>query len=124
MNPETELAETAKDLERITTALQGLKGEDQFRIAQTVVSFGALLLRKNQDYGSSVWQVPVLAPESSVATAIRVRMSDKISRINNLLKSKTTPEINESLEDTIKDLGAYCLLLLAAPTNDPPTSDT
>lgn len=121
---ELEVSKMEKDIQLIDQALRGARGTDQYRIAQTVVSFGALLLKKNQDYGSSVWQVPVLAPESSVATAIRVRMSDKISRINNLLKSKTTPEINESLEDTIKDLGAYCLLLLAAPTNDPPTSDT
>lgn len=124
MNQETELKEVAKEWQVLNDALLKLRGKDQYRIAQTVVSFGALLLRKNQDYGSSVWQVPILAPESSVATAIRVRMSDKISRINNLLKSKTTPEINESLEDTIKDLGAYCLLLLTAPTNDPTTSDT
>jgi len=102
-------------LNRIEQALNGEHGEDQQRIAEAVVEFGEKLLKKNSDYGSSVWKVPTLAPNCSVSEAIFVRMSDKIERINSLRKNGTA-EIDESLEDTIGDLGAYCVLWLARPT--------
>lgn len=102
------------NVERLQAAACGANGESQRRIAQTVLEWGVLLLNKNTDYGSSVWDVPILAPECSPASAIRVRMSDKISRINQLLTSGNNL-VPESLEDSIGDLGAYCLLLLAAP---------
>lgn len=98
----------------LTAAACGDNGEDQQRIAQTVLEWGNLLLQKNTDYSSSVWQTPILAPECSTSSAIRVRMSDKISRIHQLLSSGKSL-VDESLEDSIRDLGAYCLLLLAAP---------
>jgi len=101
----------------IKKALSGERGEDQKCIAEAVVIWGELLLKKNQDYGSSVWETPILAPECDPGTAIRVRMSDKISRLNQLLKNENTPEVAESIWDTISDLGAYCLLELARPKN-------
>lgn len=95
-------------------ALTGNRGKDQQRIAETIVDWGSLLLRKNADYGSGIWKPPILAPECEIGTAIRVRMSDKIARLNQLL-SGNNPQVNESIDDTLRDLGAYCLLLLAAP---------
>lgn len=99
----------------IPSALAGDRGEDQKRIAEVGLAWVEQLLKKNQDYGSTVWNTPVLAPECDAGVAIRVRMSDKISRIHNLMSKEGTPEINESIEDSIADLGAYCLLLLASP---------
>ena len=66
-------------------ALTGNRGADQMAIAQEVVRWGALLLRKNADYGSSVWKSPILAPDCDPGVAIRVRMSDKINRLASLL---------------------------------------
>ena len=86
------------------------------------------LLSKNQDYGDSVFNSPVMAPGLDAGLAIRVRMSDKISRINNLRKSKVflydiggeakardhlkdhQEAVNESLADTWLDLAGYALL--------------
>jgi len=98
----------------IKKALLGERGEDQQRIAQEGVKWLEQLLRKNNDYGTSVWKVPVFAPNTDVSSAIFVRMSDKVERINSLLQ-KQEAEISESLEDTISDLGSYCLLWLTRP---------
>ena len=98
-------------------ALRGIRGPDQQRIANEGLAWVSLLLRKNADYGTSAWKKPVLAPECDVDTAMRVRMSDKIERIQSLL-AKDGPEVaEESIRDTMRDLGAYCLLWLACPND-------
>ncbi len=56
----------------------------------------------------------MLAPECDPGIAIRVRMSDKINRLTQLLKASGT-EVDESFDDTLRDLGAYCILELARP---------
>jgi len=105
------------NLSRIIEALDGDRGADQQRIAKVGVEWIDLILRKNADYGCAVWEVPVLAPTTDAKTAILVRMSDKVSRIRNLLGAEQHVQ-DESLEDTLRDLGAYCLLYLAAPKPD------
>jgi hypothetical protein len=105
----------SRDLDLLVEASEARHGEDQTRIAETIIQWGALLLRKNKDYGNSVWNTPVLAPDCSVSAAIRVRMSDKISRLAHLIANNNDPAINESIDDTLRDLGAYCLLELARP---------
>jgi hypothetical protein len=111
--------QTSSDLNLLIEASESKHGHDQARIAETIIQWGALLLRKNKDYGNSVWNTPVLAPDCSVSAAIRVRMSDKISRLAHLLANNSNPEVNESIDDTLRDLGAYCLLELARPKENP-----
>lgn len=97
-------------------ALDGARGADQQRIARVGLEWITLLLAKNQDYGSSVWKTPLLAPECETEAAIRVRMSDKIHRLHHLHRIVSEDaEVDESIADTIRDLGAYCLLWLARP---------
>jgi hypothetical protein len=100
-------------------AFLGRRGPDQERIAKEGIAWVSLLLRKNADYGSSAWKRPVLAPECDTDTAMRVRMSDKIERLQTLLKGKT-PEIAESTNDNVRDLGSYCLLWLVRPQEGNP----
>jgi hypothetical protein len=103
----------------IEEALRGLRGPDQERIVQEGVEWIALLLRKNSDYGSSVWKTPVLCPKTHPKLAILVRMSDKVQRIQSLQEKMADggeiEVLGESFDDTIRDLGAYCLLYLSAP---------
>lgn len=106
------------DKELLDDALSGNRGDDQRLIAEEVVRWGALLIRKNTDYGSSVWQVPRLAPECDPGTAIRVRMSDKLSRLEQLLSNPAMVD-SESIDDTMRDLGSCCLLELARPNRRP-----
>jgi len=110
-----------KSLEELYDALTGKRGEDQRRIAETGLSWLGTLLHKNADYGSSAWKPPVLKPEMNSGDAILVRMSDKIERLSKLAApssngKSTKPEVaDERYEDTISDLGSYCLLWLARP---------
>ena len=71
-----------------------------------------LLLRKNQDYGNSAMTSPILAPNMTAREAIQCRMSDKIRRLERLLAGNQAT-VNESVEDSIRDLCGYCILWLA-----------
>jgi hypothetical protein len=72
-----------------------------------------LLLRKNRDYGNSAMTPPILSPTMTPREAIQCRMSDKVRRLERLLGGNQAT-VNESIEDTIRDLGGYCILWLAA----------
>ncbi len=71
-----------------------------------------LLLAKNQDYGTSAWESPVLCQQMTARDALLVRMSDKIKRLQHLLQGNA-PRVSESIDDTLRDLAGYCLLELA-----------
>jgi len=108
-----------QDLRTIEHALEGAN-PDQERIARVGLDWLATLLAKNSDYGSSVWKPPCLKPSMDAGDAILVRMSDKVSRIATLATKDAV--VDESLEDTVKDLGAYAILWLARPKPDAQTS--
>lgn len=95
----------------LVNAFEGKNGTDQRLIAESVIEWGLLLLAKNRNYGSSVFKQPILAPDADIDASIRIRMSDKIERLQHLL-SGNKDEVGESIKDTISDLGAYCLLWL------------
>jgi hypothetical protein len=105
----------SSELMFIKDALMGELGVDQHRIAEKGVALTTLLMRKNRDYGCSVWHRPSLAPECDAGAAIRVRMSDKIARLTELLNRYEGPDVNESIDDTMLDLAGYILLELARP---------
>ncbi len=104
------------NLDHIRQALNGDRGPDQQRIATIGLDIVSLLLRKNSDYGGSAWAVPVLAPSQRPREAIQCRMSDKIARLNTLLGGETA-QVQESIEDTMKDLTGYGILWLGAPVD-------
>lgn len=89
-------------------ALSGDRGDQQHLIAQIGLDWLALILRKNHDYGGTVFESPILDPTLPAVSAIDVRMSDKIGRIKTLATKGS--EVAESLDETYDDLGAYCLL--------------
>lgn len=69
-----------------------------------------LLIKKNSDYGSSVFSNPLFT-KASVEDAILIRMGDKVKRLNQL-KDKTG-KVEETFNDTVRDLAGYCILYLA-----------
>lgn len=103
----------SKELCAAADALSGLNGPDQRRIAEVGLEWLDMLLRKNADYGSSVWQAPPM-PGLTTGDVILVRIFDKISRLRSLLQ-QPAQVAGESLADTMRDLGGYCLLWLARP---------
>ena len=67
----------------------------------------SLLVRKQKDYGPyNISRAP-----GGPLNGLRVRIFDKVSRINNLLDTGATPE-NESLRDSFIDLANYGLIAL------------
>ena len=104
-----------QELDLLRQALNGDRGEDQQRIAREGMALVGLLLRKNSDYGSSAWRPPILAPDMTPREAIQCRMSDKIQRFIQL--QNKAAEVEESLEDTVRDWTGYGVLWLGAPTD-------
>lgn len=72
----------------------------------------ALVYSKNKDYGSSALESPILLPWLDVRCGLLVRLSDKITRMRTLFKQETS-EVNESFEDTLRDIVGYIFLLYA-----------
>lgn len=68
---------------------------------------GTLLLRKNSDYGNK----NIAHSPGGPLNGLRVRMWDKIARINNLLDSGVKPS-NESLRDSFIDLMNYSAIAI------------
>lgn len=70
-------------------------------------SAGELLLKKHHDYGPH----NIGASPGGALNGLRVRMWDKLARINNLIDKGVTPE-NESLRDSFLDLLNYSAIAL------------
>lgn len=60
-----------------------------------------MLIKKNHDYGDNN-----LIRRGMLG--IIVRLEDKLSRLDNLTKTKTT-KVDESIEDTLKDIAGYAI---------------
>ena len=81
--------------------------ESRFVSAVTLVytELEDLLLSKHRDYGpSNIANAP-----GGALNGLRVRMHDKLARINNLVDSGASPE-HESLEDSFKDMANYAII--------------
>ena len=66
-----------------------------------------LLVKKQADYGpKNISNAP-----GGPLNGLRVRMSDKLARINHLIDSGVTPE-NESLRDSFIDLANYSIIAM------------
>jgi len=71
-----------------------------------------LLVSKHKDYGpKNISQAP-----GGAINGLRVRMHDKLARINNLVDSGAPPE-HESLEDSFKDMANYAIIGLLVLRN-------
>lgn len=66
-----------------------------------------LLIRKQKDYGPKNIS---LAPGGPL-NGLRVRMFDKLARINNLVETGATPQ-NESLRDSFMDIANYAIIAM------------
>jgi hypothetical protein len=78
--------------------------DDMWRVFDTA---GTLLLRKHRDYGP----LNVARSPGGPLNGLRVRMWDKVARINNLLDSGVKPS-NESLRDSFVDLLNYSAIAI------------
>jgi len=74
---------------------------------ETMKELGDLLLSKHRDYGPK----NISDSPGGPINGLRVRMHDKMARINNLTSSGDKP-FHEPLEDSFKDLANYGIIAL------------
>jgi hypothetical protein len=72
-----------------------------------------LLVSKHKDYGPK----NISGSPGGPLNGLRVRMHDKLARINNLIDSGATPE-NESLRDSFIDMANYALIAMLVIDDD------
>jgi hypothetical protein len=82
-------------------------------------SAGNLLLSKHHDYGPK----NIAGSPGGPINGLRVRMWDKIARINNLVDNNKNPN-NESLRDSFLDLLNYSAIALMVLDNNWPEAPT
>ena len=81
---------------------------DQFR--QIAEEITALYEKKDRAYGSSFNQT---YEKLGIISAV-TRISDKYNRLCNLAVNKDIDNLGESIEDTLKDMAAYCIMTIIA----------
>jgi len=95
-----------------TAANQGITLEFIDTVRNLLDEAGDLLLRKQMDYGpTNISRAP-----GGPINGLRVRMHDKIARINNLLDKDVDPQ-NESLRDSFIDLLNYSAIAIMVLEN-------
>ena len=97
----------------------------RYRVTQEFHRNLRLFLAKNADYGSSFEEVVELYRDNGVEPIYSVipRLADKYGRIVNLTVRKGTPQVDESVIDTLRDLGTYCFMAVVALTEEPGVDD-
>jgi hypothetical protein len=78
------------------------------RVQEILSDLQSTLYSKNADYGDSHAKLT----EELGETVILVRLMDKLNRLKQLLLSEYQARVNESIEDTLKDLAGYAILEL------------
>jgi Nucleotide modification associated domain 1 len=92
--------------ERYEAAERHWEPEDfEGALAETFAEAHLLLLKKHRDYGPNNI---ALSPGGPI-NGLRVRLHDKLARINNLVDSDADPE-NESLRDSFLDMANYAII--------------
>lgn len=70
------------------------------------------LKAKNSNYGNSAFGNPIFTPDVSPREALLVRLSDKVARLQTLLRGEPD-KVGESVKDTLLDMAGYCVLIMA-----------
>ena len=81
-------------------------------VSETFDELKELLIKKHIDYGPK----NISDSPGGPLNGLRVRMHDKLARINNLVDKGSTPQY-ESLEDSFKDMANYSIIALLVLRN-------
>ena len=77
-------------------------------ILTIATEIGELVEKKDKDYNSAFSKT--LKEYGNVAYFLRI--DDKLNRLKNLMLNNNKAKVNESVEDTLKDIIGYTLLML------------
>lgn len=84
---------------------------EQFK--QIAEDITALYEKKDRCYNNSFGET---YEKLGIISAV-TRISDKYNRLCNLAVNKDIDNLGESLEDTLKDMAAYCIITIIAMKN-------
>ncbi|NBR61474.1 MAG: DUF1599 domain-containing protein [Actinobacteria bacterium] len=98
-----------KETEVTPAVIEKLMEQSPFEkaVSSKYIEAERLLLRKHMDYGPK----NISGSPGGALNGLRVRIHDKLARINNLYDSGATPE-NESLRDSFLDMANYAIIAL------------
>ena len=99
------------DLDVLIHALNGGRGDEQYMIARVGLEMLAMLLRKNERYGSSATKPIRVFSKLPPLEGIHLRMDDKLSRVR--------AGAADDDEDPVFDLAGYCILEIVARRGTP-----
>lgn len=74
-------------------------------VDKIIAELKTILLNKHKDYGP----LNIAHAPGGAMNGLRVRMYDKLARLNNLVSTGDTPKY-ETLEDTLIDLANYAII--------------
>jgi hypothetical protein len=80
-----------------------MKNKDDLFIIHNELA--TVMLKKHEDYGP----MNISGAPGGAMNGLRVRMYDKLARLNNLVDTGDTPNY-ESIEDTLLDLANYAII--------------
>lgn len=105
----TRMVGTLEDLQRQQRLRNHNKVDDEFisDMWSVMDRAGNLLISKHHDYGP----LNIARSPGGPINGLRVRMWDKIARINHLVDSNSAPQ-NESLRDSFMDLLNYSAIAI------------
>lgn len=72
----------------------------------------SILIKKSSNYGEITCETQLFCPNQNIEDGLYMRLSDKVRRLNSL-RSGVQDEVGESINDTLKDMIGYCVLILA-----------
>ena len=81
---------------------------DENSIVELATEIAELVEKKDKDYNHAFSKT--LKEYGNVAYFLR--LDDKLNRLKNLMLNNNNAEVNESVEDTLKDIVGYSLLML------------
>ena len=91
---------TQEEIEQLLDAIEEITPEMQIeKISKEIAD---MLIKKNHDYGDDNLVKRGLL-------GIIIRMEDKLARLDNLYIIPKNPHVEESLEDTLKDIAGYAI---------------
>ena len=99
--------DTGQSIDTTNYSAPSLDPKFAIAVSETFDELKQLLIKKHLDYGpKNISESP-----GGPLNGLRVRMHDKLARINNLVDKGATPQY-ESLEDSFKDMANYSIIAL------------
>jgi hypothetical protein len=105
--PYNQQENTGQPIDTTNNSAPALDPKFAIAVSETFDELKVLLIKKHLDYGPK----NISDSPGGPLNGLRVRMHDKLARINNLVDKGSTPQY-ESLEDSFKDMANYSLIAL------------